>query len=44
MRGAVERKVVGLSRMKRAEADEILFALGRLPNTAGLGLENTGKV
>ena len=26
----------------RAEAEEILFALGRLPNTAGLGLENAG--
>jgi pyruvate/2-oxoglutarate dehydrogenase complex dihydrolipoamide dehydrogenase (E3) component len=25
-----------------AEAEEILFALGRLPNTAGLGLENAG--
>lgn len=24
------------------EAEEILFALGRIPNTAGLGLENTG--
>jgi pyruvate/2-oxoglutarate dehydrogenase complex dihydrolipoamide dehydrogenase (E3) component len=26
----------------RAEADEILLALGRSPNTAGLGLENAG--
>jgi pyruvate/2-oxoglutarate dehydrogenase complex dihydrolipoamide dehydrogenase (E3) component len=26
----------------RAEADEILLALGRSPNTAGLGLEHTG--
>ncbi|MFO1511561.1 MAG: dihydrolipoyl dehydrogenase [Verrucomicrobiota bacterium] len=26
----------------RAEAEEILFALGRSPNTAGLGLENAG--
>jgi pyruvate/2-oxoglutarate dehydrogenase complex dihydrolipoamide dehydrogenase (E3) component len=26
----------------RAEADEILFALGRLPNTAGLALESPG--
>lgn len=26
----------------RAEADEILLALGRTPNTAGLGLENAG--
>lgn len=24
------------------EAEEVLFALGRIPNTAGLGLENTG--
>ncbi len=27
---------------RRAEADEILLALGRSPNTAGLGLENAG--
>jgi len=26
----------------RAEAEEILFALGRTPNTAGLGLDNAG--
>ncbi len=26
----------------RAEAEEILFALGRMPNTAGLGLEKAG--
>jgi dihydrolipoamide dehydrogenase len=24
------------------EAEEVLFALGRIPNTAGMGLENTG--
>ncbi|MDB6021513.1 MAG: lpd [Pedosphaera sp.] len=26
----------------RVEAEEVLFALGRIPNTAALGLENTG--
>jgi len=40
-----KRKVVEFEqngKRRRAEADEILFALGRSPNTAGLGLENTG--
>ncbi len=39
------RKVVEFEqngKRRRAEAEEILFALGRSPNTAGLGLENAG--
>ncbi len=39
------RKVVEFERNGKrlqAEAEEILFALGRSPNTAGLGLENAG--
>jgi pyruvate/2-oxoglutarate dehydrogenase complex dihydrolipoamide dehydrogenase (E3) component len=40
-----KRKVVEFQqngKRRRAEADEILLALGRSPNTAGLGLENAG--
>jgi len=40
-----KRKVVVFEQNRkrlRAEADEILLALGRSPNTAGLGLENAG--
>ncbi len=40
-----KRKVVEFEhngKRRRAEADEILLALGRTPNTAGLGLENAG--
>jgi pyruvate/2-oxoglutarate dehydrogenase complex dihydrolipoamide dehydrogenase (E3) component len=39
------RKVVEFEhhgKRRRIEADEILFALGRTPNTAGLGLESIG--
>jgi pyruvate/2-oxoglutarate dehydrogenase complex dihydrolipoamide dehydrogenase (E3) component len=40
-----KRKVVEFEqngKRLRVEADKILFALGRTPNTAGLGLENAG--
>jgi len=40
-----KRKVVEFEqggKRRSAEAEEILFALGRSPNTAGLGLENAG--
>jgi pyruvate/2-oxoglutarate dehydrogenase complex dihydrolipoamide dehydrogenase (E3) component len=44
-RGADGRKVVHFIRDGKEEsaaADEIFYALGRLPNIAGLGLENAG--
>ncbi|MBN8608525.1 MAG: glutathione-disulfide reductase [Caulobacterales bacterium] len=36
------RKLVSLSNSMRIEADQVLWAVGRTPNTAGLGLEEAG--
>ncbi len=36
------RKLVTLSNSMRIEADEVLWAIGRVPNTSGLGLEAAG--
>ncbi len=37
-----DRKLVSLSNSMRIEADQVLWAVGRTPNTAGLGLEEAG--
>ena len=45
VRRSGKRKVISFEqngKRLRVEADEILLALGRTPNTAGLGLENAG--
>lgn len=39
---ADDRKRVTLSNAMRLEADQVLWAVGRTPNTAGLGLEAAG--
>jgi glutathione reductase (NADPH) len=39
---ADERKLVTLSNSMRIEADHVLWAVGRAPNTHGLGLETAG--
>ncbi|MGD9982096.1 MAG: glutathione-disulfide reductase [Hyphomonadaceae bacterium] len=36
------RKLVTLSNSMRIEADQVLWAVGRVPNTAGMGLEAAG--
>jgi glutathione reductase (NADPH) len=36
------RKLVFLSNNMRLEVDQVMFAIGREPNTKGLGLENAG--
>jgi glutathione reductase (NADPH) len=36
------RKLVTLSNSMRIEADHLMWAVGRVPNTSGLGLENAG--
>ncbi|MGQ0533754.1 MAG: glutathione-disulfide reductase [Caulobacteraceae bacterium] len=37
-----ERKLVTLSNSMRIEADQVLWAVGRVPNTQGMGLEAAG--
>jgi glutathione reductase (NADPH) len=39
---AQNRKLVTLTNSMRIEADQLLWAVGRVPNTMGLGLENAG--
>jgi glutathione reductase (NADPH) len=39
---ADNRKLVTLSNSMRIEADEVLWAVGRVPNTMGMGLEAAG--
>ena len=39
---AEERKRITLSTMMRVEADHVMWAVGRAPNTRGLGLEGAG--
>ena len=44
-KGKAAKKLIGrLSDGTTIEADEIMFAIGRSPNTAGLGLEEAGVV
>jgi glutathione reductase (NADPH) len=42
IRPAGQRKLVKLSDGTEQEVDEVMFAIGRRPNTAGLGLEHCG--